>query len=368
MKPAQQIDDRSAQRVVSVTLAGALFFAAALATLAGADAARSGNETRTRARDAVDRSLETEGRSPAVRDALRSLRTIVEQRPLNARARVDYAALILAVAADIEESSAAAFHARIAAKLSPVTVPVVRRSAIVLARCRDVDHAQAITRRMFGYDPDAAARLLSQLEPLLYDAELHDAIPDNASAWMAWCLQLRVDARTNEGLACLQQLHDRWPDHVPALDRLAAAAVRTRNWDDLAALFPPQDDREATFSATSFTLRARLRAARGDRAGAQRDLRRALDTQDVPALARALAGETLEQLGDIDGARREWNRLLYELPDSSAGARIDALRRLARMEASTGHSGVALRHWHSLLALAPDDREALQEVDRLHGG
>ena len=93
------------------------------------------------------------------------VRRDVAREPLDTRTRVVYSGLLLAVGRELADARVAVFHARTAAEISPVTVPVVSIAALVLGRANESDRAVSLVQRMFDYDPEAAADLLGEMEP-----------------------------------------------------------------------------------------------------------------------------------------------------------------------------------------------------------
>jgi tetratricopeptide (TPR) repeat protein len=359
---------RGAPRPATARLLGLLVVGASLAaTWLGADDARRTIEVRELAEEALQTALERGSRDRDVRDALVDLRRALGWRPLESKTRVVYASLVLGLATRLEDMRLAAFHADRAADLSPVTVPVVRAAAVVLASTGELDRALALIRRMFGYDATRAASTLAQIESLVLGVALDAGIPDAPEAWLAWSRQLRQDGRRDEAASWLERTHERWPDHVPTLARMAAGAFGRRDWTALEALLPPERrPGEEPAAAPLFIWRAHLALRRGDRDAALGGLETALRLQPSRSI-RTLAGDVFEQLGEVPRARREWNRALHDLDSAQVAARRPLLLRLARLEDRHGRPATALRHWEALLAIDPDHSEARRRVDDLSG-
>lgn len=347
---------------------GALLLAALLATVGGADEARRSIPSRRLAESAVQRSLEMGNEDPQVRGSLLRLRRSLSRRPLDCRTRVVYASLLLGLSRSLTDTRAAAFHAGLAAELAPVTVPVVRTAALVLARSRELDGALDWIRFTFGHDPAAAAELLAEVEPLLFDSQLDRGLDETPQAWLAWSEQLRRDDRDDEADLRLRRSHERWPDHLPTLQRLAARAAADDDRAALEALFPPGRDLPAEAAAAPLlAYRARLRGMQGDASGAREDIDRALALGEGRDGLRILAGDAYAALGDDDAAKRIWNLELHGLRSPAVDTRVGLLARLARLEDRHGQAAAALRLWRSVLELNPEHPAAQKRVDELTG-
>ena len=109
-------------------------FTAGAATWLGADSARRPPDPVELAGKALQDSIDKGSRDPAVLARLRALREELAREPLDSMTRTVYAGLLLSLSRSLEEAAAAAFHASAAAELAPVTVPVQRRAARILAR------------------------------------------------------------------------------------------------------------------------------------------------------------------------------------------------------------------------------------------
>ncbi|MDH3786919.1 MAG: hypothetical protein OEV00_16530, partial [Acidobacteriota bacterium] len=236
-----------------------LLATAALATIFGADIARQTVDTREQAEKIGRLSLTEGSRSPATQAALREFRETLVERPLDSRRRAQYGALLLDLGRDATDARAAAFHARQAVALAPVTVPTLRIAARTLVRTGDRDTSVTLVRRMFQFDAPAAARLLLEIEPWLYAGELDDALPDDPEAWLAWYGRLRREGRSKSSLPVMAQLRRRWPDFLAA--RVAEALQVNRAGDDLTLRrLLPADERlpETRAAAPLHALRGRI--------------------------------------------------------------------------------------------------------------
>lgn len=364
-RPGQAVSTRR----VALWTGALVLLAAAVATLLGADRARRPVESKELAQQTIVKAIEAGSRDPEVRSALLALRRELARRPLDAYTRAIYASLLLGVSREPDHTRAAEFHAARASELAPVTVPVIRYAAHVLVRTGDIDRALELIREMFRYDPTAAARLLSEVEPLLPPDRLAGAIPDDPDAWIEWIARLRDADRPDLARAWLQRARARWPGHLVILDYLASTAMRERDWAELARLFPPdQILPKETAAARLFCYRARLRAEQGDSERARSDVETALGLQRDSVETLYHAGDVLESLGDVGAARRQWTRALHMLSSGSSSAtRVNLLVRLAHLEDREGSPAAALRRWREVLGIDPDHAEARRRVDDLTG-
>lgn len=346
--------------------AALLLVLASVATALGADAARHPLEAGKLAESALRLALVRGNDDPQVRAALVELCRELARSPLDSRTRAVYASLLTGLSRRMEDCKAASFHARRAAELAPVTVSVVRATALVLAHCGETDRALELTRDIFTYDAPAAALTLSQLAPLV-DRPIDAGIPATPAAWLAWAHQLLHDGRVSEGTDWLERTCRRWPDHWPALETLAVVATNHEDWAMLESLFPAgRELPDEPAAARPLLQRARLRAHQGDLAAARVDIERALALDGGTTATRILGGDAYESVGEFDLARRSWNRALFALADHDP-ARPAVLGRLARLEERHGQPAAALRWWQALLELDPADAEARRRVDDLSG-
>ena len=356
-------------RVAVAMLGGAVVVAAVAGAGLGADRARQPIESRKVARESILKAIEVGSRDPEVRDALLRLRGTLGRRPLDAYTRAVYATFLLGVSRGPEDARVAAFHARRAARLAPVTVPVLRYAVQVLVRTGDPGEAVAILREMFRYDADAAASLLSEVESLLPPGDFIEALPDDTHAWVAWWSRLRELGRQDEADTVLALARRRWPDDLALLQRAAARAHRADRWDELRALLPGDGDLPAEPEASRLLCyRARVKAEDGDAPGARRDVEAALDLAGNEVTTLTLAAEVLEAIGDPEPARRHWTRALFLLSGSRDTARrVGIMVRLARLEEREGSAASALRIWRSILEIDAGHAEARRRGDELAG-
>jgi tetratricopeptide (TPR) repeat protein len=357
---------RQPRRALVLGIAAAVLGSGTAATVVGVDTARNPVEPREMARRALGLSLELGSDDSQVRGMLLELRSSLGRRPLDSSTRVVYAALLLNLGRRLADHRAAAYHALRAAQLAPVTVPVQRLSTLTLARTGDASLALARIREMFGYDPPAAARLLTEVEPLVEPNVLEEGLAGDPEAWFAWAAQLRRVGRLDEAYAWNERTRQRWADHLPTLRFVAARQVRDNDWDALERLLPADGSLSAVPEASPLLLyRARLKTTRGDPAGALEDIRRALALAGESNLTQILAGEAFEALGDYTAARRHWNRALFDVPADETATRRNVLAQLARLEERHGRPSAAVRLWESVLELEPSHAEAARRIRAL---
>lgn len=349
-------------------IGGICLAAASLATFLGADAARRPAPTPERALETVSVALAQGNESPEVREAVRSFRSQLGARPLDSATRVLYASVLLELASRAEDSAAPAFHARRAATLAPVTVPIVSAAALVLVRSGEPEQALALTRAMFGYDARAAAPLLRQIEPFLGGDGVRGALPDDPDAWNAWAEQLVLSERREQAEAWLREGLERWPGHVGLREALCHRAIARGDWNALEALLPEDLAMPRSADAAElFAYRAWLRVERGQLAAARGDLEEAGRLSRDSSSILVLSGDVLYAAADFDGARSYWSRALYRVPpgERSRPAKLGILVRLARLEDRRGMLGEALRAWRAVLRVDPDHEEAGRRVSAL---
>ncbi len=342
---------------------------ALLATRVGANRARNPVDARTVARETVALALERGSDDPEVLSRVSELRRALGRRALDSRTRVAYASLLVALARQVEDARSAGFHAHHAARLAPVTVPVVRSAALVLVRTGHAEESFELTKRMFDYDQAAAARLLVRLEQVLFGGDLADGLPDDPAAWLAFARELRMSGRIDDADRWAERAFERWPGDLPALEQVAALAIRQRDWDRLDHLFSEERELPDGPQAAGVLLyHARLLARRGDDEGALEEIERALRLNGSARRVQILAGQTYDAMGELDDARRQWNRALFGLPPGEKRTRRTLLFYLAQLEERRHQPAAALRLWESLLEIDPEHREARQRVNDLSSG
>ncbi len=356
-------------RRLSLAAGVAALSIALLATLLGADRARHPAAVLDTAKQVLATALESGGDAPGIRPALLAIRDEIARRPLDARAKVIYAGLLLDLGTGAATARAAAFYASRAASLAPVTVPVVRPAAIVLARCGEQERAASLVRAIFSFDPRSAAALLASPDLLLDPGRREEAIPEEPEAWSAWAAQLREMGRPEEAESRLEETMRRWPDHLPTLAELAWTALGHGDWEALGKLLPrerpiPNDRSGAALHA----IRARMRAAGHDIKGAIDDAKTAKALSEGDSIVLLHAGIALEDAGDSTDAKAYWEQALFSLrPAAADWLRVELLARLARLEERIGAPSDALRTWRAILDVAPDHAEAQRRVDDLTG-
>ena len=358
------------ERAASVGLGLLALIAGLVGTLVGADRARDPARPIDTAREALFRVLDQGPSDPGVLELLGSLRLQIGQRPLDARTRALYSALLLEMALGPQDWPAPAFHARRAADLAPVTVPVVRAAALVLARSGEPDAVIRLVREMFGYDAGSAARLLTAVEPFIEPGRIDGAIPADPDAWLAWARVIRDQGRADEADDWITRAHREWPDHLGISQKVAARAVRQRDWSALVRVLPLDEELpESHDAALLLAFRARARAETGDAEGAHDDAEKAAILSGHSTTVLLHAGDALLAAGDPGGARRFWSRALFGIsPRSEAGAaRIQLMVRMARFEDDYGKPAAALRAWEAVLEEDPEHAQAQRRVADLSG-
>jgi hypothetical protein len=353
----------------AAALGAALLFAAALATILGADAARRPFDPASLAESALVRALAADDVRPA-EQAQAMLRARLRRNPLDGAARTISASLSAEIATTDAERTAAALQALAAARLTPGDFGVARGAARVLARCGRSDLALPQIAQLFGYSPSVAAAALADIEPFVEGDRILDGLPQDPAAWLAWSARLRNAGRQDEADARLALLLDRWPNDLAALNVAAGVAASRNRIDELTRLVPPSLILPETAETASLHAhRARTKAAGGDAAGARADAALAVKLSHGDPWVLALAGDALAER-EPRMARDYWTRSLYGLLASreSRGAAIWVRFRLARLDDREGRAGDALRTWRSILEERPDDGEAKRRVAELTGG
>jgi len=246
---------------LAVWLIALLLTAAALvSSLNGADRARQRFDPRDLAESALLQALSQGSDNRQVLAKLHELRGVIGRRPLDSRTRVVYASLLLSLSRSSSDLIVPAFHARVAASLSPVTVPVVRVAVLVLTSSGETNEALPLIREMFSYDPKSAAPLLARAEPLLSAEQMPLALPELPEAWLAWSRELYEQGRRQESEVFVEQAYSRWPENLDLYKSVAARKIRASDMQALASLFPDHhtlpNDPEA---AALFAYRGRFK-------------------------------------------------------------------------------------------------------------
>lgn len=339
------------------------------ATLLGADRGRRPLDVEGLARETALLALEEGNDSPAVRTRLQELRRALGRTPVDAGRRAVYASLLLSVSRSLDDTRAASFHAARAAEIAPVTVPVIRQSALVLARCGRVEEALDIARNTFLFDPRTGVRILESLLPLLGKEMASTGVPDDPDAWLAWSRSLEAQGAREEALARMEEAARRWPGRPWIMQFLAARALASGDTDRLQAVFAeePVIPEEPEF-ALLYGFRAVSHAVNGNRDEMTRDVETALQLLGRNPSVLRTCGDAWNRLGDSDKAADLWRRGLFQptgsYPDS---IRIELLIRLAGYEEDRMHFRIALDYWRQILTLKPDHDKAGQRVDELTG-
>jgi hypothetical protein len=358
------------ERASAVALGSLALVTGLIGSLLGADRAREPSRPVDTAREALFRVLDHGPNDPGVLELLRSLRVQIGQRPLDARTRALYSALLLEMSMGPQDGPAAAFHAARAAALAPVTVPVVRASALVLARSGRPEEVVRLVADMFGYDAGSAAGLLSTLETFLDPERISQAIPADPVAWLAWSRELADGGRTGAADDWLSAAYREWPVHPGVRQRYAARAVRQRDWVTLSRVLPAGEELpDGDETALLLAYRARARAESGDGAGARADAESAVARSGDSPTVLLHAGDALLASGEPGGARRLWSRALFAIPPRGGVGteRVRLLVRVARYEDDHGTPAAALRAWRTVLEEEPEHPEAQRRVADLGG-
>lgn len=320
-------------------------------------------DAREQATTAVRLSME---RGTEDQEALRiagELRARVGISPLDSRTRSVYSAVLLALSRTLEQTQAAAFHARLAAELAPVTTSVVRRSIRVLLGTGDFESARVWNRRLFEFDPAQAADMLIVLSPGLTEDEIEEFLPETPEAWLAWSRELRENSRDLEADRWAYRSFDRWPESPTALRAASGQALRDRDWERLGRIFSrapePTDD---VRSSILLVYRAHLRLHQGELTEAETDLERALRLGPEIDTVWLHAGDFYSRTERIDAARSAWTRALHLTGPQPSPRRANLLARLARLEQSHGQASRAAKHWKEVLKIRPDDSEARRSL------
>lgn len=348
-------------------VAASLALAAIAATLLDAGTARATLSPWERSARAASAALRAGPADPEVRGALRDLRARIGLRPFDADARAAYAAVLLEAAFGTADVRAAAFHARAAVRISPVSRPVVTTAADVLLRAGEGEAALDSIRAMFGWAPHEAARLLARAEPLVPPWRLERTLPDDPEAWEAWALRLSSDGRREAARGRREAAYARWPDHPDVRAAAADEALRRGDLAAFRAIVPTTLAVPAGRGGVALLAhRARAKGLAGDREGARADAWAAARAGGEGWGALLRAGDALDAVGDTSVARELWTRAAHAArSERGPSARVAALARVARLDEREGRPGEALRVSREVLALDPENREARARVDRL---
>ncbi|MEO0322834.1 MAG: hypothetical protein AAF447_07740 [Myxococcota bacterium] len=154
------------------------------------------------------------------------------------------------------------------------------------------------------------------------------------------------------------------PSSEPLLDALCASYADAERFEDLVDLLEAHAERAGAGEAAPLFRRiARLLDARAPRRAAEAWKRVLIAAEDPEAL-EALADHAARR-GD-DAAHARWlTRLCDALRAGPDTQRADALRRLADVAAARGDEGGGRRALGELLALAPNDLETMERLEKL---
>jgi len=343
--------------------------ASILATVAGADRARVPFDARAIAETSLAAELGA-GDPAAVPVALTRLTARLADFPTDAATRTILASLLLE--SDGEAARAAAMiEIRTAVRDDPYGVGVRCAAARIEARSGRSAEALAEVRAIFAFDAVEASSALSDVEPFVPGGRVEDAIPDDATAWLAWSRRLRALGREREADERLDASLRRWPDDLSIRAAAAEIAAGRGRLADLARLVPPGlAIPEDAGHAALIAYRARSREDSGDPAGARRDALLAAALSDDAPWILALSGDAIVGT-DAALARVHRSRARFALESGrEADARFWIDARLARLDEREGKASDALRRWREVLALRPDDAEAkarVADLDRASG-
>jgi len=356
----------AAARAWWVPTAAVLASALAAAVGVGVGADTAGGDPEERLRAVLEDRPVPDPDDPEIREIARSMRVALASNPLDARTRVLYGALLGTVSIGPEGRAAAAFHVQAAARLAPVTVPIVRRAVLLEVELDQVDRATERIRDMFDYDPEAAARLLLRVEPILGPERVARALGERPSASVAWADTLGRAGRADDAEAVLRRSIEIWPDDPPLLESVGTADLRAGRRDALVARFAGRDIAEVPGNARLLMLRGRARAWNGDVDGAAADLSAAERLSAADPAATFAVGDAWRAIGRPDDARRAWIRSRYRVGPRSE-LRVAVLRRLAALADDTGTAAESVRAWRRVLDEAPDDPVARRRIRELTG-
>ncbi len=351
-------------------VAASLALAAIAATFLDAGTARAIDSPWERSARAAEAALRNGPAEPLVRLTLRDLRTRIGKRPFDADARAAYSAVLLEAAFGTPDVAAAVFHAGAAARVSPVSRPVVTTAADVLLRAGEPDAALDLVRTMFGWDPHEAARQLARAEPLVSPERIERALPDDPEAWEAWALRLWNDGRQDAARARRGAAFARWPDDPGVRAAAADEALRRGDLAAFRTIVPTTLAVPAGRGGVALLAhRARAKGLAGDREGARADAWAAARAGAERSGALLRAGDALEAVGETSAARDMWTRAAHAArSEGGLAARIASLTRVARLDEREGRPVEALRVSREVLGLDPENREARARVDRLLTG
>jgi tetratricopeptide (TPR) repeat protein len=298
--------------------------------------------------------------------AMRRLELRLVGFPRDASTRTIRASLLL----ESEDGAAARQEAlaevRRAVADDPQSIGVRRAAAWIEARCGLWDDALGEVRRIFRLEPGAGATALSEIEPLVPDGRLDEAIPADPAAWRSWSVRLREGGRDAEADARLGAALARWPDDLVSRTIAASVAAGRSDLVALARLVPPAlavpESRE---NALLIAFRARTRGSGGDATGAREDARRAVTLAGGDPWVAVAAGDALQE-ADPALARDWWTGALFALGEKPG--RVWVLARLARLDERDGRASDAVRRWREVQTLRPGEGEAARRLVALGAG
>lgn len=351
-----------------VAIAIAVLACAILATVRGADEARSVVDPRAAARAISERALDDGYRAPAILERVRGIRADLGRSPLSAMRRVVYADLLLALSRSPDDTPAAAFHAGVAADLAPVTVPVVWRAVILLTRSGEVQSALDRISAMFTYDATAAAELLAEITPLVGPSRAATAVPPLPAAHVAWASHRKSTGDLEGARAVLDDALRRWPGSIPVVRAVANRAADAGDHARLATALDGIEIPERRDTSILYAYRCVVLATDADPGAAREAMEVARRAgRDDPETDRAI-GDCHLALGDPVAARNSWRGALFRIEGEAPGLRTSLWIRIATLDEREGRASDALRAWRRVLELDPDHARARARIGALGGG
>jgi lipopolysaccharide biosynthesis regulator YciM len=163
---------------------------------------------------------------------------------------------------------------------------------------------------------------------------------------------VRLDPKNRYALVNLQKLHEdqhQWAEAARVREQIAGIDARTRKEDHLILAF----------------LRSQIGAAQsrsGDRAGAVRTFRDAIDIDARTAPAYLNLGDVQEQQGNVAAAIESWESLVEQLPERA----YLAFERLERGYATAGKPARFVELCERLIVASPKDWRARLALARHH--
>ena len=293
----------------------------------------------------------------------------VKANPRDAALRLDYAAVLAALAAFDPSTHAATHEAQAAAASSPddaaVNVGAARLST-------DLGQRRRLLERALQVDPASPwAKLeLAQLE---HETGHHDLALAAAQAlrkeWKHWALAWRLEVAALEALDASAEAQVslgealRACPHVPALLRVAASnAVRGLRLDDALAFWRMALGVRASDVGARRAFSSQL-ANMGRTGEAVEEMRRALALDPFDNDLRLRLAELLAANGAKEDAWRTFAEAMALCPDDA-----DVFEREGRARLGAGEGAAALKAFDRSLGLRPQNPTLKELVRSLRGG